>query len=99
MKAIKTYMIPCSERRPRRMVATTFEHKQRILISRDVIPANADPHEYVARRLLERMGWQGAMVGGGFPDGSMVWVFEDKRSPRVAARHFRQIEINTREGR
>ena len=32
-------------------------------------------HGRLARRLCDKMGWKGELIGGGFPDGTMVWVF------------------------
>lgn len=34
-----------------------------------------NPHEVAAQALLEKMGWDGDMVGGCLPDGSHCFVF------------------------
>ena len=83
MKAIRTTYHGATDHKPSRISATTGEAGQRIIISRDSVPSEFDTgigngaHGYAARKLCEKMGWTKPLIGGGFPDGSMVWVFEN----------------------
>lgn len=79
MKAIRTHYLPHSSRRPARIVASTGEHKQQFTVSiwSDQIPDGMSPHAFAARELCRRMGWNGEMIGGAFPNGDHVWTFND----------------------
>lgn len=73
MKAIRTYRLGQTNHKPARIVATTGERGQRRVYSVPLVPYDA--HVYAVRRLAEEFKWAGPFIGGGFPDGSMVWVF------------------------
>lgn len=82
MKAIRTRYLGYTKTKPSRYVAETGERGQRIVISShartlDALPNVEACHGHVARLLCERYGWEGELIGGRFPDGSMCWVFAD----------------------
>lgn len=83
MKAIRTKYHGATNTKPARLSATTGEAGQRIMISRHAVPDAFDTgmgnglHAYVARQLADKFGWNKQLIGGGFPDGTMVWVFAD----------------------
>lgn len=75
MKAIKTQYLCATNTRGSRYMATTGEKGQRVYLA-DWGCENADvAHAMAARMLCKRMGWDADLIGGGFPDGSMVWVW------------------------
>ena len=84
MKAIRNLLHrprQCNTK-PSRIVikATTGEKGQRIIAIRidEVWRIRAKltmAYGQMARRLCDKMGWKGELIGGGFPDGTMVWVF------------------------
>lgn len=41
-------------------------------------------HAAACRALVRKYGWRGDWVGGGLPDGSMVWVNTDSQTVEVA---------------
>jgi hypothetical protein len=83
MKAIRTKYHGPTNTGPARLSATTGEKGQRLIISRWKVPDSFDTgmgnglHAYVARALCDKMGWNKPLIGGGFPDGTMVWVFAE----------------------
>jgi hypothetical protein len=77
MKAIRTRYIGPSNTKPSRIVAETGEHGQRIMTSYSSDLDANKAHAQIARALADKFGWKGELVGGGFPDGTMVWVFAD----------------------
>lgn len=77
MKAIETYFLPWTQTKPSRIVATTHERGQRLVLCKATIDAE-DVHAYAARKLADKMGWHDPLVGGGFPDGRQVWCFKDQ---------------------
>lgn len=83
MKAIRTKYHGATDTKPSRISATTGENGQRVVISRHSVPDEFDTgmgsgcHGYAARMLCNKMKWDGELIGGGFPDGTMVWVFAD----------------------
>ena len=80
MKAIRTYYIGASNTKPSRIVATTGEKGQRIIASYCSLEDTGSftmAYGQMARRLCDKMGWKGELIGGGFPDGTRVWVFAD----------------------
>lgn len=83
MKAIRTRYIGPSNTKPSRIVAESGERGQRIMASYASVEDTGGRHDAahgrMARRLCDKMGWKGELIGGGFPDGSMVWVFADSQ--------------------
>lgn len=75
MKAIRTKYIGPSNVKGSRLSATTGETGQRIIMTWDDALNSSDMHAKGARALADKFGWQGELIGGGFPDGTMVWVF------------------------
>ena len=82
MKAIRTKYIGPSDRKGSRVSATTGEKGQRVVLTWDNARNASDMHAVAARTLADKYQWQGKLIGGGFPDGTMAWVFAD--SPDVA---------------
>jgi hypothetical protein len=77
MKAIRTKYIGPSNVKGSRITATSGERSQRIIMSYPSELNSSAAHAKAARTLCDKMNWNGAMIGDGFPDGSMVWVFAD----------------------
>ena len=75
MKAIKTKYLGPGNVRGSRVKATTGEKGQTIILSWSGRDDSARNHANAARALANKFGWTGELIGGGFPDGSMVWVF------------------------
>lgn len=86
MKAIKTQYHGPTDRRGSRISASTGEKGQRIFLSEWGSLTVSQGMALAADKLCEKMGWPRDMVGGGFPDGSMVWVFA--ASPDRTLRSF-----------
>lgn len=79
MKAIMTSHLGWTNTKPSRIVATTLEGGQRFVASIYQVPDGQEPHAWAARQLCNRFSWDGELIGGGFPDGSMAWVFADSK--------------------
>ena len=77
MKAIRTKYIGPSNVKGSRLSATTGEKGQRIIMNWPSELNPGDAHAKGARALADKMKWAGELIGGGFPDGSMVWCFAD----------------------
>lgn len=81
MKAIRTTYYGPTNTKPSKIIATTGEKGQRLAMSLCSIVYKAGerecPHAATAHTLANRYGWKGALIGSGFPDGNMVWVFAD----------------------
>ena len=76
MKAIKTKYLGPGNVRGSRVKATTGEKGQTVILSWDNrLSGTESNHAAAARALANKFGWTGELIGGGFPDGSMVWVF------------------------
>ena len=75
MKAIRTKYYGPGNVRGSRIKATSGEHGQTVIQSYDDSLNSSQAHAKVARALCDKMGWKGELIGGGFPDGTMVWVF------------------------
>lgn len=78
MKVIRTKYIGPTSVKGSRVSASTGETGQRIILDwpYELNPTKA--HAKAARALCTKLGWDGPnyeLVGGGFPDGTMVWVF------------------------
>jgi hypothetical protein len=77
MKAIKTKYLCATNFRGSRLSVTTGEPGQRIVMGWPDELNSSKAHAKGARALADKMGWQGKLIGGGFPDGTMVWVFDN----------------------
>ncbi len=75
MKAIRTKYIGPSNVKGSRLTATTGETGQRIIMSWPSELNSSAAHAKGARALADKFGWTSKLIGGGFPDGTMVWVF------------------------
>jgi len=75
MKAIRTTYLGPTNTKPGRIKASTGE--QSIIVSYSHDLTSSDEHGRAARKLADKFKWKGELIGGGFPDGSMVWVFAD----------------------
>lgn len=82
MKAIHTKYTGPTNTRGSRIIATA-EGGHRVVIGYDHALNSEGCHGKAAKALAEKAGWTGQMIGGGMADNSMVWVFDDKYSPRV----------------
>lgn len=76
MKAIKTYYLGATEKRPTRIKATDCDGNS-VTLS---IPHDANDdltvHFFAAKTLAAKMDWHGTLAGGSLPH-CMVWVFTD----------------------
>lgn len=79
MKAIETYVLPCSVTQPRRVVAKDMDNNRVIIL----YPGGVQeyPHRQAALALCAKMKWDGAIVGGATKRG---WTFVFL-GPRVEA--------------
>ena len=75
MKAIATKYIGPSSVRGSRCKAS--DGRNAVTMPWDSALDSSAMHAKAARALCDKMNWTGALIGGGFEDGSMVWVFED----------------------
>ena len=75
MKAIRTTYLGPTDTKPSRIKASTGE--QSIIVSYSHELTSDGEHGRAARMLADKYAWKGDLIGGGFPDGSMVWVFAD----------------------
>lgn len=75
MKAIRTKYYGPGNVRGSRIIATTGERGQRISIPYPHELNSEKAHALAARMLCNQYQWSGELIGGGFPDGTMVWVF------------------------
>ena len=71
MKVITTKYLPMTATRPARVLATDNDGNSLI------VGADSVSHAEAAKRLKDKMGWEGRMVGGNLRSGSTVWVFAD----------------------
>lgn len=72
MKAITTKYLPMTATRPARVLATDNDGNS-LVVGADSV----DAHSMAAKKLKDKMGWKGRMVGGNLRSGSTVWVFAD----------------------
>lgn len=86
MKAIKTQYLGPTNTRGSRILASTGEKGQRLYLAEWGSLSIGAAQALAALRLCEKMGWPLDMVGGGFPDGTMAWVFAS--SPDRTLRSF-----------
>ena len=71
MKAIRTKYYGAGNVRGARIIAATGERGHPHELNSDKAHAKA------ARQLADKFNWRGELIGGSFPDGTMVWVFAD----------------------
>ena len=81
MKAILTKIIPCTDTKPTRIKAYT-EGGNRVTVSwsecDDGERTQGQAHLYAARKLCDKMHWNGRLIGGGTPEG-YAFTFADSR--------------------
>lgn len=65
MKAIRTRYSGPTNTKPSKITATDSDGN-RVTMSYSTAEDHGDPHEYVAYKLMEKMGWSNQLVGGGF---------------------------------
>lgn len=80
MKAILTKCVSCSNTKPTRIKAYT-EGGNSIMVSWSECDGNGDrtqgqAHMYAARKLCNKMKWEGKLIGGGTPTG-YCFVFQN----------------------
>lgn len=79
MKAIRTTYHGPTNTKGSRYSATTGERRQRVSAASSYDLNAEQNHAFVARKLANSFGWKGVLIGGGFPDGTMVWVFANSK--------------------
>jgi hypothetical protein len=72
MQAIVTKYIPPTNHRPARIKAAAMAGS--VTIAYDHALDHDEPFRKAAQALCDKFGWDWQMIGGGLPDGSMVWV-------------------------
>jgi hypothetical protein len=77
MKAIRTKYHGPGNVRGSRFSATSGEQGQKIFMAYDYALNSEKNHAKAARQLADKFNWKSDLIGGGFPDGTMVWVFAD----------------------
>ena len=82
MKAIKTTFIPAGNVRGSRIKASDCDHNSITLSWDHGLDADQN-HAKAAQALRDKMGWTGAMIGGGLKD-CFVWTFAKSRLQVVA---------------
>lgn len=89
MKAIQTKYTGPTDTRGSRMIATAEggARPHRLSVPYDHALNIDENHAAAALALKNKMGWKGAMVGGGLPDKSMAWVFENDYKINPARRN------------
>lgn len=73
MKAILTRYHGPSNVKGARISATAG--KNRVFISYPHELSGDEPHRMAAYALRDKMNWKGELIGGGFENGDMAWVF------------------------
>jgi len=73
MKAIVTKFHGPTDTKGSRISASDSDGN-RVFLSKDHSLSDHEAHGKAARALLDKMGWQGELIGGYVKDG-MVWVF------------------------
>lgn len=71
---VTKYLGPTNARGSR--VKATCQAGSRTIVWDDALNDERN-HESAAKNLASVWGWGTDLVGGGLPDGSMVWVFRD----------------------
>ena len=72
MQAIVTKYIPPTDTKGPRIKATAMAGS--VIIRYDHELSHDEPFRKAAQALCAKFGWDWQMIGGGLPDGSMVWV-------------------------
>jgi hypothetical protein len=80
MQAIQTKFIGPTNRLGARVSAKA--QAGRIIVPWDHHLSPDNNHKVAAVMFAQKFEWKGELVGGGLPDGSMVWVFTASLSPR-----------------
>lgn len=89
MKAIRTRYSGPTDTRGSRITATDGDGN-RVTISYSTAEDQGDPHEYVAYKLMEKMGWECELVGGGFGhDQYWVMLPHQSHTPPFYELYFR----------
>lgn len=70
-KAIETVYHGCTDTRPARITASDSDGNR---VSMSTTSSRDEAHKEAAEKLMDKMGWTGAIIGGGTSKG-MVWVF------------------------
>jgi hypothetical protein len=76
MVAIKTYVIPDSLKKPKRIVANAGKGR-RVIISYPDDYNGEFAHFQAVKKLCAKMDWHGNFICGGFEDGSYVFVYKN----------------------
>ena len=75
-KAIITRYHGCTNTKPSKISASDGG-KNRVFVSYDHELDADKNHAIAAQALCLKMRWRGELVGGGLPNGDMVWVFAE----------------------
>lgn len=94
MKSIITKYVPPTNTKGARIIAKA-EGVPSVTVGYHDNDGNENPHAIAAKKLKDKMGWSGKMVGGTLPNGSMAWVFADDVSinPRPKKFSRRQLRV------
>lgn len=82
MKAIRTKYHGATNSKGSRFSAEA-EGVARIYISYDYALNSTENHARACRTLADKYQWNGTLIGGDLPDGSMAWVFESAASAKA----------------
>lgn len=86
MKAILTKVLPATNTKPARLKACT-EGGNSIVISWHECEdgrTQGEAHLYAARKLCDKMKWEGRLIGGGTPSGYAFTFAESKIAEKTA---------------
>lgn len=71
-----------------RIVAKSKPKGEGTIFGYDHALSAEENHNAAALRLMDKLDWSGVMRGGGFAEGTMVWVFDDDASPTIVRDEF-----------
>jgi hypothetical protein len=74
MQTISTKYLGPTNTKPSRIISRASSSPGSVTINVDHSRSIEDNHAFAARRLMEKLGWKGRLVGGHTKNG-MCWVF------------------------
>ncbi len=81
-KAIQTKYVSATNTKGSRLKAWSEGNKP-IFVSYDHDYDGQENHAHAAVAFAKKMKWEGTLIGGGLPDGSLVWVFKKSGSIEI----------------
>jgi len=81
MKAISTKYHGATDTKGSRISARDCDGN-RVFVSHHTALGQEDSHKRAVRALMEKMGWDGELIGG-YVGSGMVWVFDSPSSPQI----------------